>query len=81
MVRKVNRELTTTQREHWEKFRRFSEKHDRPPTVREFAELIGQTGPSNAHRLITLFRELGLLAPRRVTETRLRVTAKGQNVS
>jgi hypothetical protein len=78
---KPNHELTSTQKAAWTKYKRFEERHARPPTVREFAELLGQDGPSNAHRLITLFRDQGLLAPRRVTETRLMVSAKGRRTS
>jgi SOS-response transcriptional repressor LexA len=81
MGNKPNAEMTSTQKDAWHKYKRFSEKHDRPPTTREFADLLGQSGPSNAHRLITLFREQGLLAPRRVTETRLMVSAKGRRTS
>lgn len=81
MVNKANRELTSTQKDAWEKYRRYEKKRGHPPSVREFAELLEQTGPSNAYRLITIFRDHGLLAPRRVTETRLRVTSKGLKAS
>ncbi len=72
-----NRNLTTTQEEALAVYRRLTEKHGEPPTVREFAEALGK-GRNTAHQLIQKLREKGYLTMKPTTIIRPKLTAKAR---
>ncbi len=72
-----NRELTTTQREALDAYRKLTEKKGEPPTVRELAYVLGK-GHNAAHQLIQKLREKGYLTMKPVTIIRPTLTAKGR---
>lgn len=72
-----NENLSTTQQNALDEYRRLTDKHGEPPTVRALAERLG-TSHQNAHRLIGVLREKGYLTMKPVTITRPRLTAKAR---
>lgn len=73
-----NKELTTGEREALRFYRSFAEKHGKPPTLRQLAAHMGSPYPNTAQNYIAQLEAKGFLGPRRITETRLMVTAKGK---
>lgn len=74
---KTNRELTTTNQEAWQAIQKFNDKHGVLPSVRQLAEVLG-VSHNAAHYQMGQLRDKGYLGERRVTETRLMLTAKGR---
>lgn len=71
-------ELTLRQEEALRVYKRMTEKNDGiTPTVRAFAEKL-ECGHNAAHQLLMRLREKGFLTMPPVTQTRLRITAKGK---
>ncbi len=72
-----NDELTTTQKEALRTYQKFETKHGVPPSVRQLAAEL-DISHNASHYLIGMLRDKGFLAPRAVTEMRLKVSAKGK---
>lgn len=73
-----NRELTTTQKEALDTYRRLTDKNGGdPPSVRELASALGK-GHNAAHQLIQKLREKGYLSMKPVTIIRPTLTAKAR---
>lgn len=72
-----NQNLTSTQEHALGVYRRFTEKHGEPPSVRAFAEALGKSKTA-AHALIEQLRAKGYLSMKPVTTIRPRLTAKAR---
>lgn len=58
---KPNKEMTSTQRLAWIAYRGLAQKHDAPPTVRQFMVQLDLKSSGAAHRYIDIFRAQGLI--------------------
>lgn len=73
-----NLELTTTQKQALDMYRRLTDKNGgEPPTVRQLGDALGK-GHNAAHQLIQRLREKGYLSMKPVTIIRPTLTAKGR---
>lgn len=71
-----NRALSSAQERALDIYRRLTERNGSPPSVREFAEALGQSHNA-AHYMIGRLREKGFLSMKPITITRPALTAKG----
>ena len=78
-VPQKNDELTTAQKHALEVWLAFEREHGAPPNGATFARLLDVTR-QQAHEYQKRLREKGFIAPRRVTITRLRSTAKARKI-
>jgi SOS-response transcriptional repressor LexA len=73
-----NENLTTTQQQALDVYRRLTDKQKgEPPTVRQLADALGK-GHTAAHALIQQLRKKGYLSMKPVTVIRPKLTAKGK---
>lgn len=71
-------ELTLRQEEALRVYKRMTEKNDGvTPTVRALGDKLG-IGHNAAHQMLMRLREKGFLTMPPVTQTRLRISAKGK---
>lgn len=73
-----NENLSSTQQEALDAYRKHVERHGEPPTVRELGEALGKSHNA-AHYLIQKLREKGYLSMKPVTIIRPKLTAKGRS--
>jgi len=75
---RTNYELTTIEKVTLRAYHKWIEKYGLAPSVRQLAEALGK-GHTAAHHTLQSLREKGFLnPPRAVTETRMRLSAKGK---
>lgn len=79
-MRMIPEDLTAVLVDTLETYKRLTEKNGVQPSVRELAKELGISHGGANLRLRTL-RERGYLSMPPITQTRLRVTAKGKKVA
>lgn len=77
----MKEELTSKQREVLEAIKRFHRENGYPPTVRELAEIFGQSSAAGIHKILMMLQEKGALKRKISGKSRSYLVSNGSDMN